>query len=291
HVSTYKLPTVHVLIPNLRKPLLAKREFRRALCYGIDRKWIVDRVILGGHSLPGFEPLSGPFPNGTLPNDPIRYGYNSQVAPRPFEPRLASILATVAWSSVENPPEKAKAKTSTGEPAESAPKKRVDTNIPELILAHPSDAVARLACQSIQVQLAREGIPTKLREFTADELLSGKLDYDLRYAELAVWEPVSDARLILGPGSLTADLQSPYLDAALRKLDAATNWKDVRACLAELHEITNHELPVIPLWQTVNYFAYRTSVRNIGDSPITLYQNVEQWSGNSTGNVAQIAPR
>ncbi|HEX3602413.1 MAG TPA: hypothetical protein VHU84_19820, partial [Lacipirellulaceae bacterium] len=69
------------------------------------------------------------------------------------------------------------------------------------------------------------------------------------------------------------------------------NWKDVRARLAELHEITNHELPVIPLWQTVNYFAYRTTVRNIGDSPITLYQNVEQWNGNSTGNVAQAAAR
>src|SRR5262249_21685231 len=36
HLGTYKLPTVHVLIPNLKKPLLAKREFRRALCYGID---------------------------------------------------------------------------------------------------------------------------------------------------------------------------------------------------------------------------------------------------------------
>ncbi|HEX3598850.1 MAG TPA: ABC transporter substrate-binding protein, partial [Lacipirellulaceae bacterium] len=205
HISNYKLPTVHVLIPNLQKPLLAKREFRRALCYGIDRKWIVDRVLLGGHSLPGFEPLSGPFPIGSSPNDPIRYGHNNQIAPRPFEPRLASILATVAWSSVQNPPEKTKAKSSPGEPEANSPKKRVDTNIPELILAYPSDAVARVACQSIQVQLAREGIPTKLREFTADELLAGKVEYDLRYAELAVWEPVSDARLILGPGSLTAD--------------------------------------------------------------------------------------
>ena len=91
-IGSYKLPTVHVLIPNLDRPLLAKREFRRALCYGIDRKWIVDRVLLGGRAVPGFEAISGPFPAGTSLNDPIRYGYNNQVQPRPFEPRLASIL-------------------------------------------------------------------------------------------------------------------------------------------------------------------------------------------------------
>ena len=115
----------------------------------------------------------------------------------------------------------------------------------------------RVACQSIQAQLVREGIPVKLREFHADERVSGKVDCDLRYAELAVWEPVTDARLILGPQGLVGDLQSPYLDAAIRNLDAASNWKDVRQRLAELHEIAAHELPVIPLWQTVNYFAYR----------------------------------
>jgi len=284
-IGSYTLPTVHVLIPNLDRPLPAKREFRRALCYGIDRKWIVDRVLLGGGAVPGFEAISGPFPAGTSLSDPIRYGYNSQIAPRPFEPRLASILATVAWSSVQNPPEKNKDKTK-----EYEKEKPADTNLPELTLAHPKDPVVRVACQTIQAQLAREGIPVKLREFTADELIAGTVDCDLRYAELAIWEPVTDARHILGPHGLAGGLQSAYLDSALRNLDTATNWKDVRARLAELHEIANHELPVIPLWQTVNFFAYRSSVRGIGDSPVTLYQNVEQWSAPAAGNVAQAAP-
>ncbi len=288
-VESYKLPTVHVLIPNLAKPLLAKREFRRALCFGIDRKWIVDRVLLGGGSLPGFEAVSGPFPSGTSLNDPIRYAYNNQVLPRPFEPRLAAILATVAWNSVQNPPDKNKPKSTDKD--DGATKKQenepLNTNLPELILAHPSDPLARVACQSIQAQLVREGIPIKLREFTADELLAGKVDCDLRYAELAVWEPIADARLILGPHGLAGDLQSPYLEAALRDLDTATNWKDVRARLAELHEIASHELPVIPLWQTVNFYAYRTSVRGIGGSPVTLYQNVKRWSPAPRANVAR----
>src|SRR5207237_6324319 len=105
--------------------------------------------------------------------------------------------------------------------------------------------------------------------------------------ELTIGEPVTDARAILGPNGLAGDIQSPYLDAALRDLDAATNWKDVRTRLAELHEIANHELPVIPLWQTVNYFAYRASVRGIDESPVALYQNIAAWSLSRGTNVAQ----
>lgn len=280
-VASYKLPTVHVLIPNLKRPLMTKREFRRALCFGIDRKFIVDRVLLGGKAMPGYQPVSGPFPAGTSLNDPIRYAYNNQVLPRPFEPRLAAILSTVAWASVQAPPAKGKDKDKEKLPPPP------DTPIPELVLAHPAEPIARVACQSIQAQLQREGITLKLREFTADELLSGKLEYDLRYAELTVGEPVTDARQILGPGGLAGDAQSSYIDAALRDVDAATNWTEARTRLATLHEIASHELPVIPLWQTVNYFAYRASMRGIDDAPVALYQNIAAWSVNPTGKVVQ----
>jgi hypothetical protein len=88
---------------------------------------------------------------------------------------------------------------------------------------------------------------------------------------------------------LAGDVRSPYLNTALRNLDSATNWTDVRARLAELHQTLHHELPVIPLWQTVNSFAYRTSLGGIGEAPLTLYQNVGEWSS-ATGseNVASL---
>jgi tetratricopeptide (TPR) repeat protein len=280
-IAAYKLPTVHVLIPNMKRPLMTRREFRRALCFGIDRKFIVDRVLLGGKAVPGYQPVSGPFPAGTSLNDPIRYAYNNQVLPRPFEPRLAAILSTVAWAAVQAPPAKNKDKQ------KEKPAPPSDKPIPELVLAYPNDPIARVACQSIEAQLKREGIAVKLREFTADELLSGKLEYDLRYAELTVGEPVTDARQILGPGGLAGDAQSPYLDAALREVDSATNWTEARTRLAALHEIASHELPVIPLWQTVNYFAYRATMRGIDESPVALYQNIAAWSVTPTGKVAQ----
>lgn len=283
HVESYKLPTVHVLIPNMTRPLLAKREFRRALCYGIDRKWIVDRAVLGGVATPGFEPISGPFPAGISLSDPIRYGYNNSVQVRSFEPRLASILATVAWSAVQNPPETKNGKESAQKEAKAKP---IDDKLPELVLAYPRDPIARVACQSIRAQLIREGIPVRLREFTADELVAGKVDFDLRYAELAMNEPLTDVGRLFGPQGIVRDVDSPTLDAALRKLDTAANWKDVRSVLAEIHEIVDQDLPVIPLWQTVNYFACRSSVRGIGERPVTLYQDAAQWAVSTGENVA-----
>jgi ABC-type transport system substrate-binding protein len=274
-IDSYKLPTVHVLIPNTNRALLAKREFRRALCFGIDRQWIVTSVLLGGKSEAGFEVLSGPFPAGVSLSDPVRYGYNNRIAPRPYEPRLAAILSTVAWASVNNP---------TGK-KEDAPTELPE--MPELTVAHPIDPVARVACQSIQEQLARAGIRIKLTEFTADQLLAGNVEADLRYAELAVWEPLTDARPLLAPGGLGGDLNSPYLQTALRQLDDASNWNEVRERLANIHDIAHHELPMIPLWQTVNFFAYRESLSGVGNAPVLLYQNIDNWTPSTVSNVAR----
>jgi peptide/nickel transport system substrate-binding protein len=282
-VGTYRLPTVHVLVPNMKRPLVAAREFRRALCFGIERGRVVQEVLLGGGKIPGFDVLSGPFPIGLSVSDPLRYAYNNQLVPRPFEPRLAAVLATVALAT---------ASSAAADPEHKADAEPKDMS--ELVLAYPADPVARIACEAIKLQLGRAQIPVRLVEFNAEDLQQGKVDYDLRYAELAVWEPVVDARTLLGPGGLAGDVGSSYLYAALRQLDEATNWKDVRTKLSEIHEIAHHDLPVIPLWQTVNYFACRTQVRGIGDTPVALYQNVDHWelapSDNSSATLRGAKP-
>ena len=56
-VGTYRMPTVHVLLCNFGNPLLNRREFRRALCYAIDRPRLVTRDSGRRGSNPRFSPL------------------------------------------------------------------------------------------------------------------------------------------------------------------------------------------------------------------------------------------
>ena len=45
---------VLALIPHPENKLLERRGFRRALCFGIDRRRIVDQIITGGREMAGF---------------------------------------------------------------------------------------------------------------------------------------------------------------------------------------------------------------------------------------------
>ena len=116
-----------------------------------------------------------------------------------------------------------------------------------------------------------------LKELAPGDLANDDLDYDLLYAELAMWEPIIDAGRLLGPKGLTGGC-SPYMSLALRKLEDAGTWPDVRMRMRDVHQIAYDDVAVIPLWQTVNYFAYRGSrIDGIGDRPVILYQNIEDW--------------
>jgi ABC-type transport system substrate-binding protein len=308
-VVAYRLPTVHVLIPNQANPLLETREFRRALNYGIDAESIVRDILLGGEARPGFRTLSGPFPAGVALNDPGGYAYNPELAPRPYEPRLAALLAGVARTTLAKRDEekrKAEAKAEAKEEAaktpqaEAAGKTAAETPPPTakdeaakdptagdddvekpapppapLILAHSSDPVAKLACQSIKMQLDQIGIPIKLAEFKGGAP-PADLKYDLLYAELAIWEPVYDARRLLSSTGV-AGRASAMMTAALDQLDRAENWNQARDQLREIHRIAHYDLPLIPLWQTVNHFAHRQSLSGVEANPVTLYQNLPQW--------------
>lgn len=321
-VAPYRLPTIHVLIPNFKNPLLQSRDFRRAILYGIDSESIVEEILLAGQSRPGFRTLSGPFPAGSSLSDPVGYAYNNDIAPRPYEPRLAALLSGVARQTLakreadakkaeqaakaaaekkpegsppseEQPSEEPPGEKQTVEkpPVDEPPSEEPPKAVPPaddksdsepkppppdpLILAHSAEPLASLACQSIKIQLDSVGIPVKLVQFTG-AAPPADLEYDLLYAELAVWEPLLDARRLLGRGGV-ARRTSPLIDLALDDLARSENWNQARAQLNEIHRIAHYDLPLLPLWQTVNHFAYRKSLEGVGATPVSLYQNLSAW--------------
>ncbi|MFN0018053.1 MAG: ABC transporter substrate-binding protein [Pirellulaceae bacterium] len=245
-VEPYAAPRVCVLVPNPRRPLLANRTLRRALLFAIDRESILNRGLLTGQTIAGCEVVSGPFPKPTSKEDSRGGGYNEQVEVRPYDPAVARVLVGVALQETAAPP---------------------STSV---TLAFPPEPIARIACESIARQLELVGLQVKLKEIAAGE------DYDLLYAELVMQEPIVDAWRLLGPGGTAGECTSAML-LALRSLEAAKDAKQAELRLEEVHRVAAAELPVIPLWQFVNHFAYHKSVKGVPQRPRHLYQDIEHW--------------
>ncbi|HQU46686.1 MAG: hypothetical protein B7Z73_12735, partial [Planctomycetia bacterium 21-64-5] len=149
-VEQYALPTMHMLVPNLQKPFMKHRCFRRAMAYAIDRDVVLKHHVLRDGPTAGCQLISGPFPIGNSFEDPLRYAYNSEVAQRERNPRLALALAQVALHDL------AEAAKKRGEPDVKA--------FPKLVLAHPANDVAREACKGIQRHIQVLKFTVELRE-------------------------------------------------------------------------------------------------------------------------------
>ncbi len=269
-VSAYRLPTLHVLLCNYKNPLIERREFRRALCYGIDRPRMITEVLVGKESRPGFRVLSGPLPAGITVGDSLGYGYKQELLPLPYEPRLAIVLSATARTAAAKLADVSAKENAKDEKTEKSaePNEKAEP----LVLVHPADAVARVSCQLIKRQLDAIGIPVELKE----ETLAEDSNWDLRYAELCLWEPIVDTRRLLGPGGL-AGRSSPTMNLALRELGRSINWNDARSRLQRIHQLAFDDLPVIPLWQTVNSLAHRGSLSGMSETPVSLYQDISEW--------------
>lgn len=284
-VEPYAVPLVHCLVPNHRKPLTGNRTFCRALVYGLRREAVLKR-LLGDRDQPGCQVISGPFSPGVGYNDPLDYAYDKSITPRPYEPRLAIALAGVALREVTKNrdgrepaagKEKPQAATTQPEKDQNVTKDRMEKgSFPRLVLAYPPHDVAEVACKAIKRQLEVLGIPILLEELPPNLPARIPDHVDLMYAELAMWEPVVDARRLLGDEGIAGGCSS-YMSLALGQLEQAEDWLKVGAKLRDIHRIAYDDAAVVPLWQLTDHFAYHQSLKGVGARPVTLYQNIEQW--------------
>jgi ABC-type transport system substrate-binding protein len=265
-VGQYALPTIHCLLPNLERPFMKHRCFRRAMAYAIDRGLVLKHHLLHDEQLAGYQLVSGPFPIGNGFDDPLRYAYNNDVEQRARNPRLALALAQVALHDLSE-----------------AAKKREEPEIkefPKLVLAHPANDIAREACKGIQRHIEALKFKLDLRELEPGVSIPSDRDYDLLYAEIMVQEPLVDAARLLGPNGIVGEA-SAYMTHALVQLAKATNWQEARQILQRIHRLTADDVAIIPLWQMPEYFAYHRSLKGIDPSPVLLYQNVENWKASA----------
>jgi len=257
----YVAPTIHMLTVNMDKEYLANRTFRRAILTALDRETMLNLLVMENVDLDGYQVLSGPFPAGVRENDSLAYAYDNTIPPQKYSPPLAAVLKALAQREMELIAEK---------------KKTEPPKIEKLVLVHPDSYLPTILCQAIAKQLNAVGIACEPRALPPGVTRPSDDNWHLNYTQLVIREPIVDARRILGPGGL-AGSENPYINLALRDLDAAANWTEAGDRLRALHRVVHDELTVLPLFQTVDYLAHRNSVSDLPVEPVTFYQDIENW--------------
>lgn len=300
-VRRYQIPTVHWLIPNLRRPgeeLTESAEwvnnplFRKGLLYAIDRDKLVNNILTNEQPLDGYEVISGPFPVGIDESDPLMYANNFRIKSVPHNRDLGRVFIDMTASqikAVRKRKEEAerKERIKNGEVVEVEAQIDPDANPdeviviplpkpPKLILAHPRDAQAETICAFVVRYWKTIGIEAELRELPAGQYMPPDDKWDFVFTECSMQEPLVDARRIFGQTGLIKTIDAS-VEQALDRIDRVRNWQAAGSSLRNLHEKVYNEVTILPLWQVPQYYAYRPSVRNIGFEINTLYQNAARW--------------
>jgi tetratricopeptide (TPR) repeat protein len=260
-VENYALPTVHMLVPRRSNPYLDDREFRRALLYAINREAILKGEILGGGEAAQSQVISGPFPRGAVDTDPIAYAYNTSVDNLAYDPRLAKVLILITNNKLRMAAEK---------------KGEKPPSMPRLSLGVPNYEAARVAGQAIIEQWKLVDVPADLVILDRVPKPNEESPVDIVYLTASVWEPATDAERLFGVGA-PAQTNNQFIVQALAQLSEARNWIQVRQGCQDLHALVAAHLPIMPLWQVGESFAYRSELVGVAQKPLGLYQDIQKW--------------
>lgn len=259
--GSYSLPSVHMLVLVSDNRFLANDKFRRALMYATDRKQILAGELLNSEDPRDGQVISGPFPIGSGNNDPLNYAYDSSIAPIPYDPQLAKLLLYMADKEIT---------------AQSVKMKQAPPEKKPLRLAVPNFELARVGAQALIQQWSLVGVQAELVLLPEGQAFSDELKCDLAYVAATIWEPAVDIERLLG-GNSPAKSNNPFIVQALTRLREARSWREVRTALQDLHRLVDDHLPLLPLWQITDRFAYSRQLQGLSSGAVSLYQDIDAW--------------
>jgi tetratricopeptide (TPR) repeat protein len=253
-VQEYALPATHMLQFHPQHPALANRALRRALIYAIDRRKILEEVVLQGPSGRLGRMTSAPFATKS-------YAYNSLVQPHKAD-------LPVAFSMI------------------LAAKKELGGDIPPLRMRCPDDPLLQTVARGLIAQWEKIGLKVTLQPTDGTEATtlsdSGKsADWDILYRVTTLTEPLTELWpfLTFDPHARVASLAPlpNWLRQQLITLDQAGDWKSAEQTLRELHKQLWAEVHLIPLWEISEFLVARKTIRGIPARPMFTYQGIERW--------------
>ncbi|AMV39290.1 ABC transporter substrate-binding protein [Planctomyces sp. SH-PL62] len=248
-------PVIHVLALDGRSEALRNRTLRRAISYAVDRKMLLEETILKGPPGEADAPVDGVFPRGS-------HADAAGVKPLGFDPVLALALASLA----------------RGEMKADAIKLKLEYPA----VAEVEAVVGRLveAFQLARIEVEAVPLPESQLE---SELRAGRR-FDMAYRILRCDEPVLDAGLMICPGydappsvDALGSAASPRILQLLLQLERAAEWPTANALALQIDRELRDELPVIPLWQLSDHYAWRSRLKGPSPTADRIYQGIETW--------------
>lgn len=254
-VGKYAHPSLHRIALDGRNPILRNRALRRGLSYAIHRKGLLEESVLKGPSGGDNVPSDGPFPKGS-------YADAGDVKPLDYDPLLAKMLVVAA-------------------------KKELGLNALKLNFEYPATPEAQAVVPKIVEAMRVAGVELKATERPAAELeedLRNGRRFDLAYRVSRMAEPAFDAGPSLCPGydapadaDGLASLASPRILQLLLQLEQAGEAPSAKATLLQIDAESRDELPILPLWQLSDHYAWRTRLAGPADAADHLYRGIETW--------------
>ena len=254
-VGRYSRPSLHWIALDGRNPALRNRALRRGLSYAIDRKSLLEETLLRRSAEDPARVSDGPFPFGSYANAP-------DVKPLGYDPLLARMLVAAAQKEL------------TGQPI-------------ALTFQYPAMPEAQAVVPKIAESLRLVGIEVTLSERPESELeadLRAGKRFDLAYRALRCIEPVMDAGPLICPGydarseaGAIGSVASPRILQLLLLLERAPEWPTAKGIVLQIDRECRDELPIVPLWQLEDHFAWRSRLKGPAEVADQLYQGIETW--------------
>jgi peptide/nickel transport system substrate-binding protein len=254
-VGRYTRPSLHQLALDGRNPILRNRTLRRGLSYAIDRQALLEETLLRHPTDSLSRTADGPFPHGSYADAP-------DVKPLSYDPLLAKMLIAAAKKEMGDPP----LKLTLEYPARPEPQ----AVVPKLVEAFRLAGIEIVSTERPESELEAE-------------LRSGRR-YELVYRIARCDDPVLEAGPLLCPGydappgaDVLASVASPRILQLLLQLERAPEFPSAKGLVVEIDRESRDELPIIPLWQLEDHYAWRTRLKGPAEVADWLYQGVETW--------------
>ncbi|HEB29710.1 MAG TPA: hypothetical protein ENI15_02400 [Spirochaetes bacterium] len=245
---------------NLRNPVLAINEVRKAISYAINRQEMLGSFFEGKGQL-----ISGPFAPGS-------WAYNLDIEPVPYSPEVANSLLDRAGFTE---------RTKQGVRKRGSYQLKFQMVVP---ISKGNETTKRVIL-AFQNYLKDVGIEIEIKWLEWKSWTDAVFithDFDIIYADWLFDDSFDISSLFhsreIGRGKNNfGSYKNPEVDALLDESRTTLDIEKRRTIYKNLHKILAADMPYTYLWTLTNYAAYNRKLRRVEVHPTRFFTYIRDW--------------